>query len=535
MDSDCTHISYRDTNSFSELAIHYSEGGDLLRDFYQFQPNEQGVADAIAARNNFGAQRSILKTVLQQQYEQFHTSELVKKNIEALGNSNTYTICTAHQPNLMSGYLYFFYKILHAIKMAEDLNQKYPDKHFVPVYYMGSEDNDLDELGQFWYEGERYRWDADGQSGAVGRMNTASLKNLITTLFRKLGPPGAYREELIALITEAYLGQKNISLATLYLVNQLFGHYGLVVLNPDNAVLKNSFSDIIRDELLHQKAYNLVQSQSERLDSLFKAQAFPRPINLFYLKDGLRERIEQHGQKWQVLNTSIQFSQEELLQELKQYPERFSPNVILRGLFQEFILPNICFIGGGAEIAYWLQFKPLFDHYNVFYPVLFLRQSVQIINEKPAALMQQLNLSANDIFLPKELLIRAYLKKYSGITWDLGSEKRLVEEGMEKMLAKAVGLDPTLEQSVAAALAKMKKQMDITETKMYRAQKRKEVIYVQKIERLLEDIRPRGGLQERIENFMPYYLQFGFRIFDLVKHQIRAFDQKFLVIYPRVK
>ena len=102
--------------------------------------------------------------------------EQVNKNIDLLNKENTFTICTAHQPNLLTGYLYFIYKIVHAIKLADELNEQHADKRFVPVYFMGSEDNDLDELGRFRYNSEQYVWDADGQTGAVGRMEYDVIK-----------------------------------------------------------------------------------------------------------------------------------------------------------------------------------------------------------------------------------------------------------------------------------------------------------------------------------------------------------------------
>src|SRR5690606_36563786 len=96
-----------------------------------------------------------------------------EEHLAVLAEPTTFTVCTAHQPNLATGYLYFVYKILHAIKLAEALNAAHPEHRFVPVYYMGSEDADLDELGTFRYVGKKFVWDAGGQKGAVGRMDTA--------------------------------------------------------------------------------------------------------------------------------------------------------------------------------------------------------------------------------------------------------------------------------------------------------------------------------------------------------------------------
>ena len=532
MDTDCTYISYDQTNSFSELVYDYINKNEKIVPFYQFEPNAQGIRRAIETRKNYKTDREALAKILNKQYTTLPAIALVNDNIQSLLSENTFTICTAHQPNLATGYLYFFYKIFHAIRMSEELNLQYPEQHFVPVYYMGSEDNDLDELGQFWYENKKYKWDADGQNGAVGRMETQSLKPLLEELFKKLGPPGANCEDLINLLNESYLGHKTIGAATQYLVHQLFGRYGLVIINPDDVELKSLFKDIISDELFHQHSFPIVSRQSKLLAELYKAQAFPREINLFYLKDNLRERIEKHGDNWVVINTNLIFSEQELKEELANHPERFSPNVILRGLFQETILPNICFIGGGAEVAYWLQLKPLFDYYKVFYPVIFLRQSVQIINDDAWNLMRRLHTTVTEIFMNENELTKLLLVRKNNHSWHLDIERQSIETIFGTIAEKAMNTDATLKKSVFAALTKIEKQLLIIEQKIYRAEKRKEKETVDQIKRLKVAVQPNGGLQERVENFMPYYLRHGFKIFDRIKNNIQPFDNQFLIIHP---
>src|SRR5690606_34380866 len=153
--------------------------------------------------------------------------------------------------------------------------------------------------------------------------------------------------------------------------HSLFGKYGLVVIDPDEAALKQAFIPVMQADLLEHPAERLVNGAIARLGAAhYKAQAHPRTINLFYLKDDLRERIERKGARWEVLHTDIAWGQESLLAELHAHPERFSPNVMLRPLYQETILPNVSFIGGGAEVAYWLQLRELFVEHGVFYPVV---------------------------------------------------------------------------------------------------------------------------------------------------------------------
>jgi bacillithiol synthase len=508
----------------------YSDGGEGALPFVNYTPDAAGVESAIAERSAYPVDRQLLVRVLENQYALLNTTEAVKDNIAALLAENTYTVTTAHQPNLMTGYLYFIYKILHAIKLAEDLNKKHTDKRFVPVYYMGSEDNDLDELGVFKFRGDKYVWDGAGQKGAVGRMDTKSLKPLLEKMFRVFGPPGKDCDDLQEMVSVAYLKHKTIGAATQYLVNELFGRYGLVVIDPDDAALKSTFKDVMADELLHSNAQGIIADQTALLEQQYKSQIFIRPINLFYLHDQMRERIEKQGDRWVVLNSDITFDREQLLLELDTHPERFSPNVALRGLFQCTILPDVVFIGGGAEVAYWLQLKTLFAHYKVFYPVILLRQSVLWIDEAQARLRQQTGLSIPEIFGDEVELERKYIATNSDSDWQTSEETIAIEAIFSSLKDKAVTLDSTLGPAAEAVLAKMKRQMTTLEKKMLRAEKKKMDVHLQRIYRLKEALFPGGSLQERKDNFASYYLENGSAFLDIIKDAIKPLDNRFLVV-----
>lgn len=529
--SDCTHLPYKDTHSFSALVNDYLAKDEKLRGFYRFDTDISGIEKAIEERGKYPVDRALLTRVLEKQYADIETTDAVKQHIQQLKEETTFTICTAHQPNLLTGYLYFIYKIIHAIKLAHELSEKYPDKHFVPVYYMGSEDNDLDELGTFRYGAEKYVWDANGQTGAVGRMHTKSLKSLLDQLFRRLGPPGDFTERLKELLTQAYLQHATIGKATQFLVNELFGKYGLVVIDPDDAELKKAFAEVMKDDLLQGKAEGLVKTQIEKISAHYKSQAYPRSINLFYLKDDLRERIEKNGDVWKVLNTDISFTEKELLNELGNHPDRFSPNVVLRGVFQETILPDVAFIGGGAEVAYWLQLKTAFEHYHVFYPAILLRQSVQWIPEDADKRRKDLHLSFQELFLPKEELLNTYFLKQAKEELNIDEETNELDILLEKLKTKATHVDATLEYSADAVQKKINYQLDILRKKMLRAEKKKHAVIVERIEKLKQRLFPNGGLQERVENFIEYYPLYGDAFFEILYTAIKPLQHEFLIIH----
>lgn len=525
------YLPYASTRRFTPLVLDYLAGKETLAPFYTFPINTGGLLQSTQRRKEYPVDRATLVEVLQDQYRHLPLEPKVEEAITALNSESTFTICTAHQPNLATGYLYFVYKILHAVKLSQELSTTYPQFRFVPVYYMGSEDADLDELGTFRFRDKKFVWDAAGQTGAVGRMHTESLGPLLKELFALLGPPGEQAESLKHLLHEAYQTHDTIAEATQYLVHQLFGRYGLLVLNPDDARLKRSFLPVMEEDLLSHTAGNLVAASIDSLTAVgYKAQAHPRSINLFYLRDNIRERIERQDDTWQVLNTGISWSREQLLAELQEHPERFSPNVMLRPLYQETILPNIAFIGGGAEVAYWLQLRSLFQHHSTFYPPVLLRQSIMWVSRAARDLMQKLGLSYESLCLPRDEAARTYINSNGGTSFTTSQEHDQLEVLLSGLREKAAAIDPTLRASADAALTRMKYQLQVLETKMLRALKKKESIALGRMERLQQLLFPGGGLAERVDNFMPYYLDYGAAFFDELLQHMQPQRHEFLII-----
>jgi bacillithiol synthase len=504
---EASSVPYEVTGYFSKIVLDYIAGDDALKPFYANGSSVKGVEQGIAERT-FVCNRSLLVSELLKQYETATISGKVKDNIDRLADTGTFTICTAHQPNIFTGHLYFIYKILHAIKLADHLNEALPRYHFVPVYYMGSEDADLEELGEVTVDGTTYHWQTK-QKGAVGRMlvDDALLKIIQAIAGQLLVQP--HGASIIELVNKCYTKGNSIQQATFMLVNELFAEYGLVVLLPDNAALKKTMQPVFTDELVNGTSAAIVAATSAQLEKNYKVQAQPREINLFYLLDDIRERIELRGGNYHVLNTNISFTKEAMLAELELYPERFSPNVILRGLYQETILPNAAFVGGGGELAYWLQLKDLFNHYKVPYPVQVLRNSFMVIAENAAQKIEQLQLTPTDLFKTGTSLLNELVKKQSTAQLELTREKEALAVYYQQLKITAGSIDVTLQKHVEAIAAKAQQKVLALEKKMLRAEKRKYETEQRHIQGIKNALFPGDNLQERIDNFMPYFARHG--------------------------
>lgn len=522
-------LHYRQTGAFSKLVLDYLDDSPELRAFYTHRPDMDGIKKATADRKGFSTNRKVLVDYLKKQYEAVPVSDEVKKNLELLLKENTFTVTTAHQPNLFTGPLYFIYKILHAVKLAGELKQQLPENNFVPVYYMGSEDADFQELSHFTINGVKYQWTTE-QSGAFGRM---IIDKHVTKLIDEISgqllvqPHG---REIVEALRNCYKEKTSIQDATFAFVNFLFAQYGLIVLIADAKELKQLMLPVFENELLNRRSAKLVAQTTAELEKQYKVQAGGREINLFYFDEDLRERIEAKDDGFAVANSTILFSKEQMLKEVNEHPERFSPNVILRGLYQETILPNIAFIGGGGELAYWLELKAVFENYKVPFPVLILRNSFLIAEEQWDKKISKLGFTMADFFLPEQELMNLLVNREAGKKIKLNGAFTQAEELYAALKQQAEAIDPTLSQHVDALKTKALYRLQELEKKLLRAEKRKFTEQQQQIQHIKQGLFPGNGLQERKESFLSFYATYGKEFIAQLHQHSLALEQEFIVL-----
>ncbi|TKK64947.1 bacillithiol biosynthesis cysteine-adding enzyme BshC [Ilyomonas limi] len=527
---DCTYLPYQQTGYFSKLITDYLQQNEALQPFYEHEVSLDGIRTAIQQRQAFSQNRQVLADVLKQQYAGIEIDPAVEKNIQSLLQSNTFTITTAHQPVIFTGPLYFVYKILHVIKIAESLHKQLPEYHFVPVFFMGSEDADLDELGTINVDGKQYKWNTT-QTGAVGRMKVdKAFIALLNELSNQISVE-KFGKEIIALFRQCYKLNTTIQQATLELVNALFGEYGLIVLIPDNRQLKNLFAPVIEKELTEQFSHAAVAATIDALSQQYKAQAGGREINMFYLIDDKRERIEKEGDAFVVQAINKTFTKEELLQELQTAAERFSPNVILRGALQETILPNIAFVGGGGELAYWMELKQVFKAIHLPYPMLILRNSFLFINEKQATRTQELGFAVTDLFQSAQTLINELVKRNAGKQLTLTDEIACLQKLYSEKLTNIIDIiNITLHAHVLNLGRQAQKGLIELEKKMLRAEKKKYEAQQRQINKLKAQLFPDNSLQERVENLSLFYARYGNEFIKIAYQYSLALEQEFAIV-----
>lgn len=527
MPTDC--ITYQNSGYFSSLMNDYLDKKNNLHSLYNRFPTLENFENQILEKqNNYdNNNRSILVSVLQKQYLNSETSVLTNQNIEALALPNTFTVTTGHQLNLFSGPLYFLYKIISTINLTTELKATYPTYNFVPIYWMATEDHDFEEINYFNFKGKKFRWNKES-TGPVGRLSTEGLNDFLEVYALELGS-GTNADTLKKLFKDSYLNHDNLADATRFLANALFGTQGLVILDADNADLKRNFIPFVKEELLHQSSHKLVMETAEKLKN-YTIQVNPREINLFYIEDTIRERIIHENGIYKVNHTKIEFSEQEILTLLENHPEKFSPNVIMRPLYQEVILPNLCYVGGGGEIAYWLELKSFFAAAKVTLPILLLRNSALLATEKQTKKADRLDLTWSDLFSKQNSLINNKTKQISDFPIDLAHLKAQLQEQFKALYEVANKTDESFLGAIKAQEAKQTKGLQNLEKRLLKAQKRKLSDILQRVTDLQNDLFPNQSLQERQTNFSEFYLEYGDNLIPTLIKQLQPLDNEFEVI-----
>ena len=526
-----TYIDYKDTYSFSETLLAYIDRNKDLRSFYGNMPDYDGFAKQIDEKSTFAHRDILVETLLSQYGSLLNDAPKVEENIRLLGEQTTFTVTTGHQLNIFTGPLYFIFKIATAIRLALDLKAQFPDKNFVPVYWMASEDHDFEEINNTKVFGKKLVWDVPRVSG-TGMMDTSTMTKVIREYTGILGLSDNSCK-LSSIVNEAYNKGRTLAEATRVFVHALFKTYGLIILDADNRSLKSIFKPIIEDDIVHEKSYKAITERSQELESLgFSTQVHARECNFFYLTPEFRERIvKDKDGRYEVLHQNIYFTEEELKQEIDSFPERFSPNVVMRPLYQELILPNLAYIGGGAEMVYWLQLKSNFDQFKVPFPILVPRNSALITDDSVVSKIFRFDLTFSSIFKETSILQNEYVKRKTKHRLNLKDEWMELNAIFGKLKLRAHKIDPSLGPSTDAVKARLKKAINGLEKKLLKADKRNYSDALVQIDRIKERLFPGGGLQERSENFAMLYVKYGD---DLVEELVKYFEPlefKFTILY----
>lgn len=500
-------IPLTSASKYSKLVSAYLSGNESVESFHSGIPTLDSLQQSANNRSFKKGHRQVLVDALTRQYKGTQMSGATRHNISALMDETAYTIATGHQLCLFSGPIFSVLKIVSAINLTQQLAQKDPSKTYIPVFWMASEDHDLEEMNHLFIRGQKITWNSS-QSGAVGQMETAGIELLIGEIEQAFSPE--FGSDIRAWLD--HYRDTDITSASRGFFNELFGKYGLVIIDGHDPNLKELFVPVMKDEV--QKALaqtHVAQQNAELLDRGFKVQVNAPQSFLFHLDQGKRTRLDREGDSFSLADGSRKWSLEELLNDIEKHPQDWSPNVVGRPLYQETILPNIAYIGGPGELSYWLQLKTLFDAAEVAFPKLILRNSATFLFPGIRKKQEALGLSDEQIFKSKDAILSTLVQDQVP---DLEADREGVSAVFATLAAKLSAIDPVLGKSAVTEGQKALKGIENLESKSIRAAKRKNEDLLAKVEAIKTAISPNDVPQERQLNILEAMSVFGTDMID---------------------
>jgi len=463
----------------------YLDATASLRPFYHYEPQNPDFGKIIRDKSAEAIDRQLLATVIEEQYQSLKLFPETQSSLDKLAQPNAFTLTTGHQLVMLGGPLFTTYKVLHIAKLAKVLSNQYPDYHFIPIFWIHTEDHDFEEINHYF---SSFTQKHTYQGKFEGKVGTHIISDDIQTLL-----PGHFDDNLNA----SYAQGKSWATAFREWMHQLFGPYGVLMLDADDQRLKARFQDVLTEELLEQTSKSQINQTTQALQNAgYQAQITPRDINLFYAKGPLRNRILAENGHYHVLDTDMSFEKGDILQLVHSHPEIFSPNVSLRPLYQESILPNLAYIGGWGELSYWLQLKGIFEHYHVNFPLLIPRMSATLFTPELANKWIELGFELSDIEKPTHELESEIIPRF----WDdtqLAMHMTKIRQDFEALAEYIEPISQTLPRSVKGQQVKNDRFFVNLEKKIHRVIKNSHGEF-NRLRDIKQEIAPDGLKQERI-------------------------------------
>lgn len=518
-----------DTGLFNNLILDYVHENNSLSEFVDNFSNPNSIEKKIKSLDF--KNRKVLTKVLKSQYEKtiftnFDKNKIFKK-IEILNSNNTYTICSGHQLNIFLSPLFLIYKIISLISYRDYLNKKFPNFQCVPVFWLASEDHDFDEIKKFKSHNNEYLWNIESHT-AVGNLSTGTLGDILKSVKYDLCN-SKYGEDLYEIFENAYTKNNDLSSATSSIINSLFSKYQIIVLDANERELKKLFISHFKKEILENKIYKCIANTNNKLVSKkYKPQINALKFNIFYMTNRLRAKIkfnegyfysEKHNKRW---------TKNEMLSEIDKYPERFSPNVFFRTMYQQHILPNVLYIGGPSEISYWLQLKSSFQSFGISFPIIQLRPFYLLVSEKSSQFYKNFNLSESDFFKSKNFKFKKIIHKISLFDFDkLEVDKNFFLNQIENQIINTKNFNA---QSLDSFKKKLENEVNKFKIKIIRTEKNNYENLEKKIESVDNFHFIDNLIQEKSHSFFYYFIKYGPSFFDLILKQNLVFDNKYIIL-----
>ncbi len=530
-------------SAFTKLFLDYVSSYERVKKFFPGNFRDPKAWEStIEQVSKRAINRSDLSRILSLQNRNFHCGVKTLANIDSLQNDNTVAVVTGQQVGLFTGPLYTIYKTLTTLKLAESLQQQFPAFNFVPVFWLEGEDHDYEEVGSVALINKtndlaRYDYEIPEKKkgdniGAVGELE---LDDSIADLFRKIEVDildTEFKSKVLDLFRVAYQQGMNFNRAFVHLMNDLLEDSGLIFLDPHDAEFKTLLAPLFRREIETTPALcQMVIDQSAEIEKTYHAQVKPKPVNLFFFHQGGRYLLEPRPDGFGLKGTRQHFTKEHILDLVEKEPSVFSPNVVLRPLCQDTLLPTVAYVAGPGEISYFAQLRPLYPAFDIPQPIIYPRASLTIVEEKVEKVLSRFDIPLTEFLRDIELLKQRIAEQVSEVKLDelFGGTTVAFDETLKSLQSGLSKIDPTLAGALDTSKSKIAFQIDVLKQKAAAAQKRQHEVALRQVEKAALHLFPFSNFQERELNVLHFLNKYGLEflrwlhgeiVIDKFKHQI---------------
>jgi bacillithiol biosynthesis cysteine-adding enzyme BshC len=540
------YINFSDIPGHQNLFLDYLYEFENVAEFYSndFRNKESylKIFKLIAEKRHLTSGE--ISGILKEQYSTLNPSDKTKQNIELLNDKKTLTIITGQQLGILGGPLYTFYKIITTIKLSEYLSERYDDYKFVPVFWLEGDDHDFnevrsikvfDEANNLLTIGYKDVIEEDELRQSVGKINFDQSINVFFDQLDKALKPSDFKDSILERLKNIYKEGRSFKDAFRQLMFDFFDEYGLVIFDPQDDEVKKLLKPVFKKEITDFRAHTeKLVHVSATLEELYHAQVKVKPVNLFLRVDEGRYSIEPVDNEYRLKRKRRSFSQEQLLELLENEPDKFSPNVLLRPICQDYLFPTAFYVAGPSEISYFAQIKQLYDIYDIQQPIIYPRSSVTLLENSIANSLEKYSVSINDIFIDIESIKKKIVNSVEENSVDemFTDINNQIELSFDQLKEKLIDLDKTIADSSNRYRDKIINSISELKSKAEKAQQKKYEVTLRQVDRAAVHLFPNSNLQEREINFVYYTNKYGEdflkKLFDEI--QINKFEHQVIKI-----
>lgn len=520
-------INFKEIPGNTKLFLDYLNSFEKVQKYYKynFRDKEQFVAKFKQLSESPKEFRNELSSIINNQYKSLNPSSRTLKNISLLKNKETIAVVTGQQLGILGGPLYTFYKIVTAIKLCSHLAERYDNYHFVPVFWLEGDDHDFDEVRsinvlndnneiiKISYNDEAI--EEEQNRGSIGYLKLKESINVFLRDFETQLRNTEFKNPLMDNLKSFYCEEKTFKEPFKELLFWLFDQYGLVIFDPQDSKIKELLKPVFKKEISDfrnhtEKLVNI----SANLEELYHAQVKIRPINLFYNYDEGRYIIEPVENEYRLKGKRKKFSFEEINNLIETEPEKFSPNVLLRPICQDFLFPTGFYVGGPSEVAYFAQILPLYEFYNIDPAIIYPRSSITILEKALKSVLEKYGMSLTDMFTDPNKLKNAIINSVSDKNLEeiFKGTKNQIDLVFDNLKEKLFELDKTMGDVTSKYRLKVLGYIDELNGKATEAQKKRYEITLRQIDKASANLFPNMNLQERELSFFHYANKYGLDI-----------------------